>query len=175
MRTRVLLGSSVLILLAALFCAGLAMVYSQGSGVQEGDLLLAKQRWETNGSSSYRMVLEEANCVTDYQVRGGRVVWGYETPCGRYGRTVPSLFALVQDYAIAKPECFGPACRCQRITTLNVRYDATLGFPEHIHIQMREWPNWQSAAFWQAAMSRMANPCNQTGAWKITVQGLKPE
>jgi hypothetical protein len=173
-RRRIWLVFVVLGTIAIASCGGVAFAMRDDASARKEAWHAARQRWEVQNLQTYRMVLQEATCVTDYQVKEGRVVWGYETPCGRYGRTVPQLFELIRQYDAAKPKCFGPECRCEQVTTLTVRYDPAFGFPQHIGIQMRLWPNWQNAAFWQAAIDTRANPCQQTGAWNITVSSFEP-
>lgn len=172
MRYRVWTILGVACLLATLTCGGMALAAQRDPTAERATWLAAKERWNARGPSSYRMLLEESSCTTEYQVREDRVAWGYETPCGRRGRTVSSLFTIIEEYARLEPVCVGNGCPCKRVTTLDVRYDPELGFPAEIAIHVRHWPNWQSSAFWQAALDTRSNPCGKRGGRVITVMGL---
>jgi hypothetical protein len=172
MRQRVWIVLGLISLLATFACSGMALAAHPDPVVDHAALSAAKERWAEHRPASYRMLLEESNCTTDYQVREELVAWGYEMPCGRHGRTISSLFLLIEEYEQLVPVCVGSNCLCKRVTTLDVRYDVVLGFPREIAIRARLWPNWQNGAFWQAIVATRSNPCNQSGGRMIRVKEL---
>ncbi len=171
-RHRIWIAIGIACLCATLMCGGLALATQRDPVVNHTALMVAKERWLAQRPASYRMLLEESNCITDYQVRDELVAWGYEMPCGRHGRTISSLFLLIEEYERLEPVCVGSGCPCKRVTTLNVRYDVALGFPREIAIRAQLWPNWQNGAFWQAIVTMRSNPCDQIGGRMITVKEL---
>ena len=134
----------------------------------------AEGRWALRPFVSYRMVLEEGSCTADYEVRAERVVWGYETPCGRgQARSVANLFDLIGNSA-ERVSCEGLGCPCERVTTLEAHYDAELGYPTKIVVRSSLWPNWRGAAFWTQLVEKQANPCARSTMRVIMVKALIP-
>ncbi|MDZ4720670.1 MAG: hypothetical protein SH847_19620 [Roseiflexaceae bacterium] len=166
----ILIGSTILFLLLA--CVLLTLIMRPSAEAQVQERRNAVARWEKRTFSKYRMVLEDGNCTTDYEVVAEHVSWGYETPCGRgQARPVASLFALIEP---DRSVCVGTGCPCERVTSLQVRYDTILGYPQRIIIRNQIWPNWQSGAFWNALTTRQGNPCSGGNERVLTVRGLTP-
>ena len=161
-------------LLVLLVCAALMLVLRPTVQAQRQERRNALARWETHGLLTYRMVLAEANCTTDYEVKAEQIIWGHETPCGRgQARTVTNLFAMTTNDSDSSV-CIGVSCLCKRVTSYDVRYDVTLGYPQQITIRTQMWPNWQSAAFWNVLSTHLRNPCSGGSERILTVRGLIP-
>jgi hypothetical protein len=156
-----------------LICTAVLFLIMRPSATTQGqERSNALARWEKRTFSRYRMVLEDANCTTDYEVNAEHVAWGHEVPCGRgQARTVANLFALIVPN---QSVCVGAGCPCERITALQVRYDAILGYPQRIAIRTQLWPNWQSSIFWNALATNFRNPCSGGNERVLTVRGLFP-
>lgn len=167
-----LIGATLLVVL--LGCGALVLIMPQTAAAQEQARRSAMARWETRTFSRYRMVLEEANCTTDYEVNAERVRWGHETPCGRgQARSVANLFALIAPDP-SSSICLGSGCLCKRVTSLTVHYHPTLGYPQQIAIRNSIWPNWQNGMFWSALTQNLRNPCSGGNQHILTVRSLIP-
>lgn len=172
MRSRSLLGAiALLLVLAACMVVLLAAPNAESHRQARAD---AMNRWAKRDFTRYRMVLEEDDCTADYEVRAEQVAWGHEVPCGRgQPRAVSNLFALIEREA-DEAVCHGSVCACQRHTTIDVRYDPQLGYPQQIVIRARLWPNWRDAEYWSRLFETRRNPCTGSSERTLTVKDLIP-
>jgi hypothetical protein len=169
MRRRILALIGATALLAVFACVALALSARPSTSARQQERAEAQARWDARGFTGYRMVLEEASCTADYEVRAERVTWGYESPCGRgQARAISNLFSLISRGDEAR-SCSGPGCSCERITTIEARYDAELGYPRQITIHTRLWPNWGQASFWSQLASAWRYPCDGGGERTLAV------
>lgn len=135
----------------------------------------AIQRWAARGFVAYRMVIEQGNCTTDYEVRNERVVWGHETPCGRgQARSVTNLFEQIV-YGQERVACVGSGCVCEQHTTVDVQYDPQLGYPNLITLRTQLVPNWRERRFWELVLKNRELPCAMSvSEHRLVVQALIP-
>jgi hypothetical protein len=166
------IGAALLVLLSGGGLLAITSASGRATSAQERGAALG--RWQSRDFNAYRMVLEEGNCTTDFVVRNERVAWAFEAPCGRgQARSVSSLFTMIEQGRSARV-CIGANCACQWVTTVNVDYDTTLGYPHTIVIRTAVWPNWRSGNYWSELTSTWSNPCDAVSERVVRVKALTP-
>lgn len=149
----------------------------------------ARAQWASNGLSDYRIIVEYElplySCQQDLDVRNGEVDYRNQDSCrmtpvlgANQGimemLTVNGLFARVEQ-AVTTPECGPNGCVCDGPITVDVTYDAEMGYPQVLNYRLAPEDRWRSLEFWLAQISG-SPPCPPASyiGQIITVTSLEP-
>lgn len=152
----------------------------------QGQLATARARWAARPFVNYRLVVDTASphwqCHQDVDVTREQMVTVREDSCGRSLPTVKRLFDeidKIQERADMQAMLMSVDQRaCYRSSQVTARYDALLGYPQHIEWRFASHLDWASPALWQHLWATGALPsCNNwamQGRLHVHVQPLAP-
>ena len=148
-------------------------------------LASAQAKWSKRPFSKYRIVVQRdrgLQCQYDAEVQDEQVVkqiitdsenGKFPQACDSFSPTVTSLFQMVR-VNTETPACGPNGCRCDGRISVEVTYDAQLGYPVHVKTSLPTGVRWLDPFYWTDFFRRGECTAVGYGGTTITVRSLTP-
>lgn len=108
-------------------------------------LTAAKQKWQKNSVSHYRLTLNYSHlndCQQDVEIKDEKVISRQKNTCSEIPsvQTVTELFQHIE--SANNQECGPNGCVCDGPLAVNVVYDSQLGYPRQIEMRLQPQKRW---------------------------------
>jgi Family of unknown function (DUF6174) len=108
-------------------------------------LTAAKQKWQRNAVSHYRLSLNYSNldnCQQEVEIKDDKVISRKKNTCSTIPsvQTITDLFQYIE--SANNQKCGPNGCACDGPIAVNVVYDSQLGYPRQIEMQLQPQKRW---------------------------------
>jgi hypothetical protein len=175
--SRLLLG-----LLAGVLALAIGLPIVQGAlrrqtqAQRAGVRAAAQQRWQRATIGSYELNMVENGCHYQAAVHDGTATVHFgAAACAMTPETVEALFSLAARDGQRETLCDQRGCPCESRVDAAAEYDAQLGFPRRLVVEVALRPAWLTADLWRHIFATGGlPPCIDTRRNDIRVLALTP-